>query len=215
MYTLYYCPGTASMIVHLALLEIGAEHELKLIDVKKNQQKDPAYLRLNPHGVVPTLVFGDRPYLESAALLMLLSERHPQAGLVPAAGSVERDQWRQWIMYLSHSLQATFRAWFYPAELGYEEHTEITSQALQKRIAAIWDQLDQHLEQHGPYLLGDTFSGADLYLTMLMRWSRNMPRPATNWPALNRLAHLIIARPSWQKMVAIEGLDVWPKVNSN
>ncbi|MBC3918644.1 glutathione S-transferase family protein [Undibacterium sp. CY18W] len=215
MYTLYYCPGTASMIVHLTLLEIGAEHELKLVDVEKNQQKDPAYLRLNPNGVVPTLVFDDRPYLESAALLMLLSERHPQAGLVPAAGSVERDQWRQWIMYLSHSLQSAFRAWFYPAELGYEEHTAVTRQALQNRIAAIWDKLDQHLEQNGPYLLGDTFSGADLYLTMLMRWSRNMPRPATGWPALNRLAQLIIVRPSWQKMVAIEGIDVWPKVSSN
>ncbi|MFZ6766685.1 glutathione S-transferase family protein [Undibacterium sp. Di26W] len=215
MYTLYYCPGSASMIVHLALLEIGAEYELKLVDVEKKQQKDPAYLRLNPNGVVPTLVFDNRPYLESAALLMLLSERHPEAGLMPAIGSIEHDQWRQWIVFISTSLQTAFRAWFYPAELGYEEHTEVTRLALQKRIAAIWDQLEQHLSQHGPYLLGDTFSGADLHLTMLMRWSRNMPRTATEWPALNRLAHLIIARPSWQKMVAIEGIDAWPKVTSN
>ncbi|MFZ6871963.1 glutathione S-transferase family protein [Undibacterium sp. Di27W] len=214
MYTLYYCPGTASMVVHLALLEIGAAHELKLVDVEKKQQKDPEYLRLNPNGVVPNLVFDGRPYLESAALLMLLSERHPEAGLVPATGTVERDQWRQWIIFISGSLQSAFRAWFYPAELGFEEHSEATRAALQKRIAAIWDQLDLHLSQNGPYLLGETFSAVDLQLTMLMRWSRNMPRPATQWPALTKLAQLIIARPSWQKMVAIEGLETWPKLNN-
>lgn len=211
MYTLYYCPGTASMVIHLALLEIGAAHELKLVDVEKKQQKDPEYLRLNPNGVVPTLVIDGLPYLESAALLMLLSERHPEAGLVPDTGTVERDQWRQWIIFISGNLQSAFRAWFYPSELGFEEHNESTRAALQKRIAAIWDQLDQHLSKNGPYLLGETFSAADLQLTMLMRWSRNMPRPATEWPALNKLAQLIIARPSWQKMMEIEGLEVWPK----
>lgn len=213
MYTLYYCPGTASMVIHLALLEIGAAHELKLVDVEKKQQKDPEYLRLNPNGVVPTLVIDGLPYLESAALLMLLSERHPEAGLVPDTGTVERDQWRQWIIFISGSLQSAFRAWFYPSELGFEEHNESTRAALQKRIAAIWDQLDQHLSKSGPYLLGETFSAADLQLTMLMRWSRNMPRPATEWPALNKLAQLIIARPSWQKMMEIEGLEVWPKAS--
>lgn len=213
MYTLYYCPGTASMVVHLALLEIGAAHELKLVDVEKKQQKDPAYLRLNPNGVVPTLVIDNHPYLESAALLMLLAERHPEAGLAPAAGTVERDLWRQWIVFISGSLQSAFRAWFYPAELGFTEHGEASKAALQNRIAAIWDQLDLHLSKNGPYLLGETFSGADLQLTMLMRWSRNMPRPATQWPALNKLAQLIITRPSWQKMVDIEGLETWPKVS--
>ncbi|MFZ6681360.1 glutathione S-transferase family protein [Undibacterium sp. Tian12W] len=214
MYSLYYCPGTASMVVHLALLEIGAAHELKLVDVEKNQQKDPDYLRLNPNGVVPTLVIDNRPYLESAALLMLLAERHPKAALAPAAGTVERDLWRQWIIFISGSLQSAFRAWFYPAELGFTEHSEASKAALQKRIAAIWDQLDLHLSKNGPYLLGETFSGADLQLTMLMRWSRNMPRPATQWPALNKLAQLIIARPSWQKMVDIEGLETWPKTSN-
>ena len=79
MYTLYYCPSTASMVVHLALLEIGAPHELKLVDFESQQQKDPAYLALNPHGVVPTLIIDGKPYIESAALLMLLAERHPEA----------------------------------------------------------------------------------------------------------------------------------------
>lgn len=209
MYTLYYAPATASMAVHLALLETGASYELQLLDFEKNQQKDPAYLRLNPNGVVPTLVCNGKPYIETAALMMLLAERHPAAGL---AGTPEQyDEWRQWMIYLSHNLQATYRFWFYPSELGYATHPDEVRHALQMRIEKIWDQLDQHLNAHGPYLLGAQFSVADLYLTVLMRWSRNMPHPATEWPALNHLVQLITNRPSWKKMMEIEGVDIWPE----
>ena len=209
MYTLYYSPGTASMVVHLALLEIGAPHELRLVDVDTGAQRDPAYLKLNPRGVVPTLVIDGRPLSESAALLMMLAERHPQAKLAPARGSPEREAWQQWIVYLSNTLMSTYRFWFYPSELGAPEHTPEVRAALQRKIEGVWDLLDAQLEANGPHLLGREFSGADLLLTMLMRWSRNMPRPATEWPALKRLADLMRARPSWQKLYAIEGLTEW------
>jgi glutathione S-transferase len=44
---------------------------------------------------------------------------------------------------------------------------------------------------------------------MYMRWSRNMPKPVTQWPALNHLAGLLRARPSWKRMYEIEGLTEW------
>ena len=209
MYTLYYSPGSASMVVHLALLEIGAPHELRLVDVDAGAQRDPAYLKLNPRGVVPTLVIDGRPLSESAALLMILAERHPQAKLAPVQGSPEREAWQQWIVYLSNTLMSTYRFWFYPSELDTPAHTPEVRAALQRKIASVWDLLEAHLSASGPYLLGEEFSGADLLLTMLMRWSRNMPRPATEWPALKRLAELVRARPSWQKLDEIEGLSGW------
>ena len=209
MYTLYYSPGSASMVVHLALLEIGAPYRLELVDLSTDAQRADAYLELNPHGVVPTLVIDGKPMTESAALLMILSERHPEAHLAPAQGSAERDEWFQWIVYLSNSLAATYRLWFYPADLGMKEHTRETRQAIQHKIEAVWDRLDAHLSTHGPYLLGREFSGADLLLTMLMRWSRNMPQPVTHWPALKKLADLVRARPSWKKLYELEGLSEW------
>ena len=209
MYTLYYSPGTASMVVHLALLEIGAPHELRLVDFAADAQHDADYLKLNPRGVVPTLVIDGRAYFESAALLMLLAERHPEARLAPAPGTPERAAWYQWIVFLSNTLMSTYRLWFYPPELGAAEHTPQARAAIQRKIEGVWDQLDAQLAAHGPYLLGAEFSGADLLLTMLMRWSRNMPRPATGWPALERLADLVRARPSWKKLYEIEGLQEW------
>jgi glutathione S-transferase len=209
MYTLYYSPGTASMVVHLALLEIGAPYRLELVDFASGAQRDPQYLRLNPHGNVPTLLIDGKPMTESAALLMILADRHPQARLAPAPGTAERDEWYQWVVYLSNTLAATYRFWFYPADLGMEEHTPAVRAALQRKIEGVWNRLDPHLSAAGPYLLGSEFSGADLLLTMLMRWSRNMPRPATEWPALKRVADLVRARASWRKLYELEGLTEW------
>ena len=209
MYTLYYSPGTASMVVHLALLEIGAAHELRLVDVETMAQRDPDYLKLNPRGVVPTLVIDGRPLSESAALLMVLADRHPEAKLAPPPGTPERELWQQWVVYLSNTLMSTYRFWFYPPELGAAEHTPEVYTALQRKIECVWDLLDAQLAANGPYLLGKEFSGADLLLGMLMRWSRNMPRPVTEWPALKRLADLVRARPSWRKLYEIEGLSGW------
>jgi glutathione S-transferase len=104
---------------------------------------------------------------------------------------------------------STYRFWFYPPELGAAEHTPEVRAALQRKIEGVWNLLDAQLTANGPYLLGNDFSGADLLLGMLMRWSRNMPRPATEWPALKRLADLVRARPSWQKLHEIEGLSGW------
>ncbi|MGC1548390.1 MAG: glutathione binding-like protein, partial [Rhodanobacter sp.] len=166
-------------------------------------------LKLNPRGVVPTLVIDGRPRMESAALLMMLAERHPETPLAPAPGTAEREAWHQWIVYLSNTLMSAYRYWFYPADLGMAEHTPDIRAALQRQIEGVWDVLDAQLATNGPYLLGEKFSGADLLLIMLMRWSRNMPRPATEWPALKRLADLMRARPSWIKLYELEGLSGW------
>jgi glutathione S-transferase len=209
MYTLYYSPGTASMVVHLALLEIGAPYRLELVDVHASQQRDPAYLELNPQGTVPTLVVDGKPLSESAALLMVLAERHPDARLAPAAGSAERDLWHQWIVYLSNTLAATFRFWFYPADLGAPEHPPQVREALRRKIESAWDRTEAQVAAGGPYLIGREFSGADLYVTMLMRWSRKMPKPGTEWPALKALADRVRARSSWKRLYELEGLTEW------
>ena len=209
MYTLFYSPGTASMVIHQALLEIGAPHELRLVDFDKGAQRDPAYLKLNPQGVVPTLLIDGRPMVESAAILMMLADRHPEARLAPAPGTPARDDWYQWIVHLSNSLAATYRFWFYPADLGAAEHSPEVRAALQRKIEGVWDRLDAHLAANGPHMLGSELSGADLLLTMLMRWSRNMPRPALEWPALAALAGRVRARDSWKVMCKREGLTEW------
>ena len=52
-------------------------------------------------------------------------------------------------------------------------------------------------------------SAADFYLVMLMRWSRNMPKPATDWPHLAALAQRLKSRPSFKLLYEREGLSEW------
>jgi len=210
MYTLYYAPGTASMAVHLALLELGAEHQLHRVDLAARAQKDPEYLRLNPSGTVPTLIVDGAPVSECAALLLLLGERHPDSGLAPALGAPERATYLQWTLHLANTLQPAFRQWFYPTDFAPAEHEDATRPCARARIEAVWDRLDAHLAAHGPYVLGSRLSLVDLYAVMLMRWSRNMPKPADRWPALATLAGRVKARPSWRRLYELEGLTEWP-----
>jgi glutathione S-transferase len=208
MYTLYFSPGSANLVVHLALLEIGAPHTLERIDLDAGQQRSAEYLALNPAGVVPTLVVDGVPHGEAAALAMLLAERHPQAQLAPLPASAQRADYLQWMLYLANTLQPTFRQWFYPGD-----HLPAAADAIQEaaRIAIekCWSRIDAHLAQHGPYMLGEQFSLVDLYALMLMRWSRNMPRPSTDWPHVAALTARLKARPSWKQVCAAESLVEW------
>ena len=210
MYTLYYSPGTASMCVHHALIETSAEYRLIRVDLEAGGQRDPAYLKLNPNGVVPTLLIDDVPFTESAALLMTIATRHPQAGLAPAETSPGRIAWYQWIVYLANTLLPAFRSWFYPGDVSDDPDTQaLLIPATRRKIESAWMRIDMHLAAQEPYLLGAEFSAADLLLIMLMRWSRNMPKPATEWPALQQYAVRMKARPSWKQLCALEGLSDW------
>lgn len=209
MYSLYYAPGAASMVVHWLLIELGVPHELRLVDTKSGQQKSPEYLALNPNGVVPTLLDDGVPRFECAALVAMLAERHAEAGLAPAPGDPLRGQYLQWMFHLANAVQPLFRIWWYPHEVAGAANEGRARECVQPRIEAAWDRLDAHLGTHGPYLLGDHASVADFYLTMLMRWSRNMPQPATTWPHLAALAQRMKARPSFATLYEREGLTEW------
>ena len=209
MHILYYAPGAASMVVHWLLIELGIPHELRRLDLTAGEQKRPGYLALNPAGVVPTLVVDGQPHTEAAALLLQLADTHPGAGLAPPIGSDARARYYQWMLFLANSVQPAFRAWWYPHEPAGEARVEAVRAAVTPRIEAMWQRVDAHLAEHGPWLLGEQLSAADFLLTMLMRWSRNMPRPATDWPRLAALAQRMKARPSFRRLYEAEGLTEW------
>jgi glutathione S-transferase len=209
MYTLFYSPGTASMAVHLALIEIGAPYRLQRLDFGKDEQRAADYLKMNPRGQVPTLVIDGRPYFEAAALVMILAERHPEARLAPPPGSPTRAEWYQWSVFFANSLAPAYRQWFYPADLGYDEHPPVVREALRTKIEEAWSLVDAQLAARGPYVLGADFSSVDLLALMYMRWSRNMPKPVTAWPALREYADRLRARPSWARMYEVEELTDW------
>ena len=207
--TLHYAPGAASFLVHWLLLELDLPHELRLVDFDSKAQKSADYLALNPNGVVPTLVIDGKPQYEAAALAMWLADRHPDAKLAPGIDDPRRADYLQWMFNLANMVQPLFRQWWYPGEPAGEANADALRAHCAPRIEAQWQRIDDHLAAHGPWLLGDAMSAADFYLAMLMRWSRNMPKPATDWPQLAALAARLKARPSFAVLYEREGLTEW------
>ena len=209
MYTLYYSPGAASLVVHWVLIELDVPHELVKLDLDAKQHKTPDYLALNPSGVVPTLLIDGKPMCEAAAIVLYLADEYPTARLAPQPGSSQRSRFYQWMFYLANTLQPPFRSWWYPDEAAGAANSVAAKEQARIKIEAAFANIDTQLANRGPYLLGEQLTVADFMLVMLMRWSRGMPKTALEYPNLAKLANLLKARPSFKSLYASEGLTEW------
>src|SRR5262245_34013103 len=108
-YTLYYSPGSASLAVHWMLIELGVPFEAKLVSIDDGAQKSPEYLRVNPTGRIPTMAVDGKAHGESAALLMLLAERHPEKKFAPPPGAAARADWLEMMIFLANTLLPAMR----------------------------------------------------------------------------------------------------------
>ena len=196
------------MAPHAVLREIGCPFETIRVDISAAENRDPAYVALNPNARVPTLLHGDRVIYESAAILLYLCEAHPQAGLMPPPGDPQRGQFLQWLFWLTNTLQEDLQHWWHADNyLDTEAARHEMKIVAERRLDRMFSQLDSSLAEAGPHMLGERFSAVDIFLVMLCRWTRAMARPATAYPNLNRLIGLVTARPAWVAMMRAEGID--------
>ena len=209
MYTLYWSPGSASVAPHCCLEEVGAAYTLKRVDTGKGENLNPGYLALNPAGKVPTLVIagtGDGSFTmtESAAMCMLIADRHPAAGLAPSIDDLARGHYYMWLMHLSNTLQSAMLRFYYPdRHTTAPEGTEAVAAKAQEEIAVLWSRIDAHLQTKGPYLLGERFSAADIFCAMLSTWQDCCPDTYRRFPGVKRLADLVKARPAIARIAAV------------
>ena len=90
--------------VLMTLDEKGAPFETVNIDLFKNEQYDPAYLKINPKGVVPSLIDeAGHPVIESTAICEFLDELYPDPPLKPAAPHL-RARMRLWSKMIDEGL---------------------------------------------------------------------------------------------------------------
>jgi len=102
-----------------------------------------------------------------------------------------------------------YHNWFYPDQPAGQGAVESVQASARRRIEAGLDRVDRQVAQGGPYLIGDRVTAADFVTTMLMRWARNMPKPATEWPAIADYVKRMKARPAFKALYEREGLTEW------
>ena len=210
MINLHYYPGNASLAPHILLQEIGAPFELVLVDRTQHAHQSPAYLALNPNGLIPVLRDGPLVLYECVAIGLHLCDTHPAAGLAPAMGTPARAQFYKWLVWMTNTLQATLIHYFYPERMVDEGDSAAAAQVCaqaEAKVGAMLDQLDAELARHGkPWLLGAKFSAVDPYALMLCRWTRGFSRPARVLPYLGPYLQRVLARPAVQRVFEQEAL---------
>jgi len=212
MLQLYYFPGNANLAPHMLLEELGVPYKLVPVDRANNEQKSPAYLKLNPTGRIPVLIDGDLVLFETAAICLHLVDRHPEAGLAPAVGTDERAEFYKWLVYMTNTVQSDLLLYFYPERLTDDAGAAAqVKRHAEERISGAGGMMDileaQLAKSGGPWLLGARYSAADPYLMLMARWTRMMANPARNRKLLGRFLDAMAARPAVQRAFAQEGLQ--------
>jgi len=172
MYKLYGSLGAASLSPQCVLEESGLPYEFIEVDISEDTERDPEYLKLNPHGRIPTLIFEDQVMIESAAISIYLADKHSNTQLSPPLDHPERSRYLQWMVYLTNTLQETLLLKMYSSlytddPQGYDATISRATSKLDTIMSFVEKSLDV---TEGPFFLGNELTTADIYLNMLTGW---------------------------------------------
>lgn len=198
---LYYTPGACSLSPHIVLRETGAKFDLVKVDLatRKTDGGDD-FLRINPRGYVPALQLDDGSVLiEGPAIVQYLADQSPTTKLAPAAGDRKRYELQSWLTFIGTEVHKQFSPLFNPAAPDAQKTASIEN--LKRRFTYLSKELEGR-----PFLLGDTYSVADVYLFVVLSWSAFVKLDLSPWPALTRYQQTIGARPAVAAALKAEGL---------
>jgi glutathione S-transferase len=199
MYTLYTRPGSGGFVNEAALLLAGQPFEC--IDVPKTDRPEPAFLEVSPLNKVPALILPDGASMtETAAICILLAERHPEAGLAPAPGSPDRADFLRWMAFMASLIYPADLRFYYPHR--YTTDTGGTKAVRQAAVAEM-DQglavIDRALAGR-QWLVGDRFTLADAYLLMLVSWHPEIELVRAAAPNVERVCAALRDNPVMQRL---------------
>ena len=216
-YLLHYAPDNASLIVRLTLEHAGLPYETRLVDRATAAQSAPAYRRLNPHGLIPTLETAQGPIFETGAILLWLADIH--GGLAPAPDHPDRAAFLKWLFFVANTLHPALRMIFYPEKYAGPDsaHQRALQTTMQAAIRTHLAQLDA-LAASGPGWLDPSSPGVmHFYLAPCLRWCALYPQSSDRtWfrladtPHLHDLCLTVEALPCTRAAQGAEGLGPTP-----
>ena len=175
--TLYIAPGSSSMAPHIALREAGAVFELPSLSFTLKQNRDPAYLAINPQGKVSTLLVGGRALTEVAGILFYIARRFPEADLLPMNDPEVEAQIVSWMSFLASTVHPARRHGVAYAQAVYD----LVERRLGGRDWVVGDRTsiaDIHLFRLFWRFRGSAFSTATELSGLTRHHDRMMPRQA-------------------------------------
>jgi len=204
MYTLYYSPGSCSMAIHIMLNECGQPVKLEKVDLAG--ARSPEFLKLNPRGAVPVLVDDGMPIREGAAQIIHILEKH-ESPLLPASEPA-RTKALQALMFCNATLHPAYARIFFLKRNGPDDATKkaLMDVAI-KMVNKMWGEVEEHLAAHGPYFCGKDVTAADILVSVIANWNKNVPGEITFGPKTKELFKAISARPAFKKALETETVE--------
>jgi glutathione S-transferase len=154
--TLYHSPASRAFTAYWMLEELGVPFAVRTIDIRKGEQKQPAYLKLNPAGKVPTLTDGEVVVSENPAIAIYLADRYGYGTLAPKIDDPDRGPYLKWMVYSSAVVD--------PVATLHEQKIDLPG--FNFSFGAFDDMVEvlEGVLRRRAYLLGDRFSAADVVL---------------------------------------------------
>lgn len=188
----YHNPMSRGRIAHWMLEEVGAPYRLERLRLDKDEQKRPEYLKLNPMGKVPTIVHRGAVVTETAAICAYLADAFPAARLAPPFDDPRRGTYYRWLFFAAGCVEPALADKRFPRVAESEPRAlawgcyEDTVRALEKAL------------EPGPFVLGEQFSAADVYLGSQIIWGL-MTKGLEPRPSFTAYAERLQARPAAQR----------------
>lgn len=192
----YTNPQSRGRIVHWMLEETGANYKTEWLDYGP-KMKESGYRSINPMGKVPALKHGDVIVTEAAAICAYLADLFPEKRLAPPIGHPDRGTYYRWLFFAAGPLETAATAksmgWQVPPGksgfVGFGSYDD-TINAIEKALTG------------GPYICGDQFTAADVYVGSSLRWGM-MSGSIEKRPLFESYIGRLFTRPASQRADAI------------
>lgn len=210
-YIVYGAPGSGSVPVEAALTLIGAPFErVRAVTWEGDAERDKV-AAVNPMRQIPAVAAPDGEVMtESAAILIWLAERHPEARLAPPAGDPKRGQFLRWMTFVPASIYSMYWVRDVPSRLAGDD-PEAQRTILDRsadRIADCWGVMESRIEP-GRFLLGDDLTVLDIYVAVVSRWTPHRRRFHEVAPRMGEVVRRVDALPElagfWAQRFPFEG----------
>lgn len=185
--TLHHSPNTRSTGALILLEELGAPYRLNVLNMKAGENRQPAYLAINPLGKVPAVTHGEALVTEQVAVFLYLADLFPEAGLAPPIGDPMRGPYLRWMAFYGSS--------FEPALIDRsQKHVPPASMAPYGDYDTMLNTLVGQLEK-GSFLLGEHFTAVDVLWGTALRWT-TMFGLVPDLPVIKAYIERVEARPA-------------------
>lgn len=160
----YTNPMSRGRIVRWMLEEVGAPYRTHLLEYGSTM-KAAEYRAVNPMGKVPAIKHGDTVVTETAAICAYLADAFPEAKLAPATADKRRGAYYRWLFYGAGCVEPA--TWL--KALQVDPPAERRAMIGFGTMAEVLDVLEGAVSR-GPFLLGEQFTAADVYLGSQIGW---------------------------------------------